>query len=191
MAGDNSFTFYTHLVSDSEGVDYDIQALPTDNYENMIIPVGINAIAGTEITIDASMTDFPEGINVYLEDQDNNTFTLLNSVSNFTTTLENDLNGIGRFYLHTTSESLSTPDDVLNNNNISIYISSKENLRIVGIQNGTANVNIYNILAKEVLSISFEGTGVNDINLPSLAEGIYVVRLSTDKEIINKKVIIQ
>ena len=193
MAGDNSFAFFTHLVSDSEGVDYDIQSLPTDNYENMIIPVGINAIAGTEITIDASMTDFPEGINVYLEDQDNNSFTLLDSDSdsNFTTTLENDLNGIGRFYLHTTSESLSTSDDVLNNNNISIYISSKENLRIVGVQNGTANLNIYNILAKEVLSTSFEGTGVNDINLPILAEGIYVVRLSTDKEIMNKKVIIQ
>jgi hypothetical protein len=137
------------------------------------------------------MTDFPEGINVYLEDQDNNSFTLLDSDSNFTTTLENDLNGIGRFYLHTTSESLSTSDDVLNNNNISIYISSKENLRIVGVQNGTANVDIYNILAKEVFSTSFEGTGVNDINLPILAEGIYVVRLSTDKEIMNKKVIIQ
>ena len=191
MAGDNSFAFFTHLVSDSEGVDYDIQSLPTDNYENMIIPVGINAIAGTEITIDASMTDFPEGINVYLEDQDNNSFTLLNSDSNFTTTLESDLNGIGRFYLHTTSESLSTSDDVLNNNNISIYISSKENLRIVGVQNETANVDIYNILAKKVLSTSFEGNGVNDINLPILAEGIYVIRLSTDKEIINKKVIIQ
>ena len=191
MAGDNSFAFFTHLVSDSEGVDYDIQSLPTDNYENMIIPVGINAIAGTEITIDASMTDFPEGINVYLEDQDNNSFTLLDSDSNFTTTLENDLNGIGRFYLHTTSESLSTSDDVLNNNNISIYISSKENLRIVGVQNVTANVKIYNILSKEVFNNSFKGTGVNDVPLPNLAEGIYVVRLSTDKEIINKKVIIQ
>jgi hypothetical protein len=191
MAGDNSFAFFTHLVSDSEGVDYDIQSLPVDNYENMIIPIGINAIFGTDIMIDASITDFPQGINVYLEDQEDNSFTLLNSDSNFTTTLESDLNGIGRFYLHTTSESLSTSDDVLNNNNISIYISSKENLRIVGVQNGTANINIYNILAKEVLSTSFEGTGVNDINLPSLAEGIYVVRLSTDKEIINKKVIIQ
>jgi hypothetical protein len=191
MAGDNSFAFYTHLVSDSEGVDYDIQSLPVDNYENMIIPVGINAIFGTDITIDASITDFPQGINVYLEDQEDNSFTLLNDDSNFTTTLESDLNGIGRFYLHTTSESLSTSDDVLNNNNISIYISSKENLRIVGVQNVTANVKIYNILSKEVFNNSFKGTGVNDVPLPNLAEGIYVVRLSTDKEIINKKVIIQ
>jgi hypothetical protein len=59
MAGDNSFAFYTHLVSDSEGVDYDIQSLPTDNYENMIVPIGINAISGTNITIDASITNFP------------------------------------------------------------------------------------------------------------------------------------
>jgi hypothetical protein len=191
MAGDNNFAFYTHLVSDSEGVDYDIQALPTDNYENMIIPVGINAVAGTDITIDASITDFPEGINVYLEDQEDNSFTLLDADSNFTTTLLSDINGIGRFYLHTTSDSLSSSDDILNSNNISMYMSSKENLRIVGVQNGITNINIYNILAKKVLKTSFEGTGVNDVKLPSLAKGIYVVRLSTDTVIINKKVIIQ
>ena len=190
MAGDNSFAFYTHLVSDSEGVDYDIQSLPIDNYENMVIPVGINAIAGTEITIDASVTDFPEGINVYLEDQEDNSFTLLDADSNFSTTLANDVNGIGRFYLHTTSQSLNS-DDFLNNNNISIYTSSRENLRIVGIQSGTANVRLYNILATEVLKSTFEGAAINDIQLPNLAKGLYIVRLSTDKGTMNKKVIIQ
>ena len=190
MAGDNSFAFYTHLVSDSEGVDYDIQSLPLDNYENMIIPLGINAISGSDITIDASITNFPEGINVYLEDKEDDSFTLLDADSNFTTTLTSDLNGIGRFYLHTTSETLSS-DDLINNNNISIYPSSRENLRIVGVQNGTANIHIYNILGKEVLRSSFEGTGMNDIQLPNLAEGVYIVNLLTDKGTINKKIIIQ
>ena len=101
-----------------------------------------------------------------------------------------DLNGIGRFYLHTTSETLSS-DDLINNNNISIYSSSRENLRIVGVQNGIANVQLYTILGKEVLRSSFEGTGMNDIQLPSLAEGVYIVHLSTTNGTINKKVIIQ
>jgi len=190
MAGDNSFAFYTHLVSDSEGVDYDIQSLPDNNFENMIIPIGVNAISGTDIMIDASTTDFPEGINVYLEDKEDNSFTLLDTDSNFTTTLTSDVNGIGRFYLHTTSETLSS-DDFLNNNNISIYPSSRENLRIVGVQNGTANIHIYNILGKEVLRTSFEGTGMNDVQVPNLAEGVYIVNLSTTNGTINKKIIIQ
>jgi len=188
MAGDNSFALYTHLVSDSEGVDYDIQSLPTDNYENMVIPLGVNAVSGTDITLNVSTIDFPEGINIYLEDKVNNSFTLLDANSNFMTSLYSDLNGIGRFYLHTTSEVLSS-DDFLNNN-ISIYISTKENLRIVGIHNGTAEVQLYNILGKEVFSAAFEGTGMNDIQLPNIKEGIYIINLTTDKGTINKKVII-
>ena len=187
MAGDNSFALYTHLVSDSEGVDYDIQSLPTDNYENMVIPFGVNAVSGTDITLNVSTIDFPEGINIYLEDKVNNSFTLLDANSNFMTSLDSDLNGIGRFYLHTTSEVLSS-DDFLNNN-ISIYISTKENLRIVGIHNGTAEVQLYNILGKEVFSAAFEGTGMNDIQLPNIKEGIYIINLTTDKGTINKKVI--
>lgn len=189
MAGDNSFAFYTHLVSDSEGVDYDIQSLPDNNYENMVIPIGINAVSGTAITIDASITDLPEGINVYIEDKENNSFSLLDGDANFTTTLANDLNGIGRFYLHTTSEVLSS-DDFLNNNNISMYIPSRQNLRVVGVQNGKANIHIYNILGKEVFSTAFEGVGMNDIQLPNIKEGIYIINLTTDKGTINKKVII-
>lgn len=190
LGGDNSFAFYTHLVSDSEGVDYDIQSLPDNNYENMVIPIGINAVSGTAITIDASITDFPEGINVYIEDKENNSFSLLDGDANFTTTLANDLNGIGRFYLHTTSEVLSS-DDILNNNNISIYIPSRQNLRVVGVQNGTANIHIYNILGKEVFNTAFEGAGMNDIQLPNIKEGIYIINLTTDRGTINKKVIIQ
>ena len=43
----NPLAIYTHLVADSEGKNYQVQSLPPNNYENMIIPVGINAEAGT------------------------------------------------------------------------------------------------------------------------------------------------
>lgn len=185
----NSFTVYTHLVSDSEGVDYQIQSLPPDNYENMVIPVGINAVSGSAISIDASTVNFPVGMNIYLEDKEDNSFTLLDGDANYTTTLESNLNGIGRFYLHTTTGSLSA-DDLSMNNNISIYNSSKENLRIVGVQNGTAKVQLYNILGKEVFSNTFEGAGVNDIQLPKLAEGLYIIQLLIESEKINKKILL-
>jgi hypothetical protein len=184
----NDFAIYTHLVSNSQGKDYAIQSLPRDNYKN--IPVGVNAISGTAITIEASTTNFPEGMNIYLEDTSDNSFTLLDAESDFTTTLGSDLNGIGRFYLHTTTGALST-NDVAANNNLSIYTSTRENLRIVGVQNGTANIQLYNILGKEVLKGSFEGNGVNDIALPRLNSGIYIVKIATEKGTINKKIIIQ
>ena len=156
----------------------------------MIVPVGVNAESGTPITIDVSTNNFPSGINIYLEDKQDNSFTLLEAGSNFSLTPENSLSGIGRFYLHTTSGVLSA-DDFGINNNVSIYTSSNENLRIVGVQNGTATVQLYNILGKEVLKTSFEGNGVNDINLNTIPMGIYIVKIATKNGTLNRKIIIQ
>ena len=185
----NPLAIYTHLVADSEGKNYQVQSLPINNYENMVIPVGINAESGA-ITIDASTNNFPEGLNIYLEDTEDDTFTLLDANSNYTKTLESDHDGIGRFYLHTTSEILSS-DNLPNNNNISIYASARDNLRIVGVQNGKANINIYNLLGQEVLSSSFQGNGVNNISLPSIINGIYIVKITAEQRTTNRKIIIQ
>jgi endoglucanase len=186
----NPLAIYTHLIADSQGKNYQVQSLPPNNFENMIIPVGVNANAGTSITIDASTNNFPEGMNIYLEDKQDNSFTLLEADANFSTTLENSLSGIGRFYLHTTSTSLSV-NDLTTSNNLSIYNTNRENLRIAGVQNGTATIQLYNILGKEVLRTSFEGKGVNDITLPNLANGVYIIKLAIENGIINKKIIIQ
>jgi len=186
----NEFAIYTHAISNGSGRNLGIQSLPNNNFENMIIPVGINAASGTKITINAASVNLPAGINVYLEDKTDNSFTELNGSASFTTTLTSDLNGIGRFYIHTTTSSLSAAD-FDTNNNISIYTSSKDNLRIVGVQNGTANIQLYNILGKEMLKDSFEGNGVNDIALPKLNSGIYIVKIATEIGTTNKKMIIQ
>ena len=186
----NEFAIYTHAVANGSGRNLGIQSLPPNNYENMIIPVGVNAISGTYITIDASINNFPSGINIYLEDKQDNSFTLLDADANFSTTLENSLSGIGRFYLHTTSTSLSV-NDLTTSNNLSIYNTNRENLRIAGVQNGTATIQLYNILGKEVLRTSFEGKGVNDITLPNLVNGVYIIKLATENRITSKKIIIQ
>ena len=186
----NPLAIYTHLVTDSEGKNYQVQSLPNNDFENIIIPVGINAEAGIPITIDASKNNFPSGINIYLEDKQDNSFTLLEADSNFSFTPENNLDGIGRFYLHTTSGVLSA-DDFATNNNISIYTSSNDNLRIAGVQNGTATVRLYNILGKEMLKSSFEGSGVNDIKVNAIPIGIYIVKLTTENGVLNRKIIIQ
>jgi autotransporter-associated beta strand protein len=185
----NAFAIYTHLVSDSAGQKLGIQSLPDGNFENMIIPVGINATSGMDITISANAFNMPSGINVYLEDKNDGSFTLLDSSSSFSTTLDSDLNGIGRFYLHTNTQPLSV--DEVDLNNLSIYPNDNNELRIIGIQNGTAQVRMYNILGKQVLNTSFEGTGANNIPLPNVRTGIYIVQLETETGKVNKKVIIE
>jgi hypothetical protein len=185
----NDFIIYTHAVANGEGRNLAIQSLPDNDYESMIIPIGIKAENGTEITISSTAINLPIGIDIYLEDKDENSFTLLDSSSNFTTTLTHDLDGIGRFYLHTTSQALSIDD--ANFNNISIYTSSNNNLRIVGLQSSKALIKIYNVLGKQVLNTSFLGTGVNNISIPNVRAGVYIVQLKTEMRTFNKKIIIK
>ena len=184
----NSFAIYTQAVSNSTGKKLGIQSLPNSDFENMIIPVGINAVSGTEITIAATSLDLPIGIDVYLEDRDNNTLTLLDDTSRFTTILSSDLNGVGRFYLHTSSGMLNNSD--VNMESIIIFKSSENNLQIAGVQNGMANLKIYDMLGKQVLETSFEGNGTNNISLPSVQNGIYIVHLETETGILNRKIIL-
>ena len=186
----NPFAIYTHLLSDSQGKNYQVQSLPSSDYENMIVPVGVNAVAGKELTFSANAMNLPSGINVYLEDKLTNTFTRLDETnSEYKVTLNNDLNGIGRFYVHTSSQVLNTPNFDLNS--VSIYKTSKTNVRVTGLQSGNTTMNLYNILGKKVHSNSFIAKSVNDINLPVLNTGVYIVQLTTEQGKINKKIIIE
>lgn len=186
---ENSFAIYTHLVSDSDGQNLGIQSIPTNNMEAIVIPVGVHAASGTEITISAAASNLPNGLQVFLEDRETGVYTLLDATSDFTETLSEDLNGIGRFYLHTTASALSLSDETLTN--ISMYTSSRDNLRIVGVQNGDAQVQIFDILGKRLLKTSFTGNGLNNIALPNFRTGVYIVQLTTENRSLNKKIIIQ
>ena len=185
----NSFAIYTHSVANGNGRNLGIQSLPDNNYESMVIPVGINASSGSTITISGNTVNLPTGIKVFIEDKNDNSFTLLDSSSDFTTTLTSDLNGIGRFYLHTSSQALSV--DEVNVDNISIYSTNTDYLRVVGLQSGTAKLKLYNILGSQILSTSFTGNGLNEIPVHNIKSGIYIVQLETENGKLNKKVIIE
>lgn len=185
----NTFTVYTQAVANSTGRKLGIQSLPNTDLENMVIPVGVIANAGN-ITFSVNASNLPTGYKVYLEDKQTGDFVQLDEAnSKYEVNLAESLNGIGRFFLHTTTNALST--DPLNVTNVSAYLSSKNNLRVVGIQQGTTKVSIYNILGKQVLNTSFDATGVNDVQLPSVQQGVYIVQIVSERGTINKKIVIE
>ena len=184
----NSFAIYSHLVSNSTGVNYQLQSLPQSNYENMIIPIGVNAENGKEITFTIQSSNLPAEIKVFIEDAEKNTFTRLNEQNDeYKVTLTKTLNGIGRFYLHT---SLSL-DDNFATKNVSICNTDKSTLKITGLEEGTTIVKLFNLSGKEVLNTSFSSNGIKEIKLPKLAKGIYIVKLQTKKGSLNKKITIK
>lgn len=184
----NDLAIYTHLVSNSEGKNLAIQSLPESNYENMVIPIGIKASKDSEIIISGNITNLPDGLNVYLEDKENNSFNLLNSSTSYTVKLSEDLNDVGRFFLHTRANVLDVETEKLLNTNI--YLTNKNNLRIIGLQDQPSSIIIYDILGKKIFSSKFNGKGLNDITLPNFKKGLYVIEVKNHNQKINKKIFI-
>lgn len=187
----SSFDVFTQLIENNEGVDFMRQALPNNDLETMIIPVGVKAVANKEITFSANANNLPTDLKIFLEDRLTKTFTRLDETnSSFKVTLSENVNGIGRFYLHTkTSSVLSTDNVVLNN--ISIYKTNRSTLRITGLSQEKASVKLFNMLGKQVVNTSFTSNGVQDITLPTLATGIYIVQLETAQGNLNKKITLE
>ena len=185
-----NFNLFTHLVSNSEGINFMKQTLPDNDYENMIIPIGVNATNGNELTFTTDVINLPSNIKVFLEDRESNTFTRLDEANtDYKVTLSQDLSGIGRFYLHTTSSALNIKSESLEN--ISVYKSDNFTLRIVGLHQGKKDVQLFNILGEQVMNTSFTSSGVKDISLPKLASGVYIVQIETEKGKLNKKIVLE
>src|SRR5690606_15970179 len=89
-------------------------------FNDVVVPLGIKAKAGEELTISIDeLSTLPSNINVYLEDIQNKTLTLLNADAFlFTPTI--DMNGAGRFNLHYSARTLSIAD-MPSNDNLRIY----------------------------------------------------------------------
>ena len=188
----DEFSIFTELVEGSEGQKLEIQTLPDANMESFVVPVGVKALADSEIIFSIEPSNFDERIKITLEDRFTNTFTRLDEAnSTYKVIAESDLNGVGRFYVHTTQAALSVDTNEWLST-VQIYKVNNANLRITGLTQGDATVQIYNILGKQVLSTSFDAMGTKDIALPNdILKGIYLVKLETADGILNKKIILE
>ena len=184
----HSLAIFTDLV-ESDGKKYQVQSLPNSDFDSMVVPVGIIAGANKTFTISANSENLPKGIDVYLEDRVAGTFTLLDKNNSFSFTGETELDGTGRFYLHTTSQVLNIDDTILNNS-IAIYTIGKE-LQLVGLRNITNTVNVYNILGKQIIQKTFTNGGNKSISLGNIKTGVYIIKVKNNTGSISKKVIVE
>lgn len=186
--GSASLQVYTELAEGNSGKSLAIQSLPNSDLGSTVIPVGVNANGETEITFSAEALNVPAGYGVYLEDRSNGAFTKLDDVNaEYTTTVSGDTKG--RFFLHTNSQVLSTDSETLSG--VSIYSVNNGTLRITGLENGQASVSIVSILGSTVLNASINASNTNDISLPSLTAGVYIVKVNTANGTFNQKIILE
>lgn len=191
--GTPSLSIDTHLVSDSQGLNFMLQCLPNQNYEDMIVPLSIRADAQTTLTFSATISDLPEGIHVYIEDRLKNTLEKINETDTFQILIESTQTGIGRFFLHTSLNNTLSIEDITAQEAINIYTTDYRTLRILGLEeNYTAVVKLYSITGKEVLHEEFISNEVKEIRLPkSLRTGVYIAKLVSKGSSMTRKIIIR
>jgi hypothetical protein len=185
----SNLSMYTHLLKDNLGIKFSKQALPNSDLESMIIPVGVKAATGKEISFSLEALNLPTDINVFLEDKVANTITRLDKENAaYSISLAEALNGVGRFFLHATSQTLAVSNvDLVS---VSIYSSDKK-IHLSGLPNGVSKITLYNVLGQVILT---ESTTENttSISVKNLSKGgIYIVKLKTEKGIMTKKISIQ
>ncbi|MCD8417654.1 T9SS type A sorting domain-containing protein [Tenacibaculum finnmarkense genomovar finnmarkense] len=102
---------YTKFVSSKKDRKLSIQTVPNE-YEKMVIPVGLIIGANKEITFSVVSKNFPENLNIYLEDRLNNTFINL-SKQTYTYKTTATTSGVGQFFIHTSTNLPSPPNTAL------------------------------------------------------------------------------
>ena len=157
-----------------------------------VIPVGVNAIAESELRISIAHNTTPADLNIYLEDTEEGTLTNLLE-GDFVMTPTSDLSGAGRFFIHMTADTMSNED--VSTSMLNAYKEVNANyITIEGLatQSNNINVSLYNILGREVLSTTLNNNmNTQTISTVGLSSGIYVIELESGTDRLTKKLLIQ
>ena len=185
-------SIYSRLLQDDEGYAIDIQALAYSEMWDKVIPLGINALGGEEMTIGISHRTTPADLNIYLEDTEEGTMTNLLD-GDFVYTPTSDLEGVGRFFIHMTADTMSNGEVSTSMLNAYKEIDASY-ITIEGLatQSNETKVSLYNILGREVLSTTLNNNmGTQTISTVGLSAGIYVIELESGSDRLTKKLLIQ
>ena len=192
-AYNQSAAIMSRLVEEDEGIGFVINAMGTESMNSTIIPLVINQEAYQDFKVVLFTHTIPDNVNVYLEDNQQGTMTLLNE-QDFELTPENTLSEVGRFYLHLTEGTFSIDEEVLTNNLNVLKVDQNNFITIEGlaVQSQQTSVKLYNVVGMEVLSTSLNNnTNTQTISTDRFPTGVYVIKLQTGNNLVTKKLIIK
>ena len=189
-AYDQSMALLSRLVENDQGVGMGINAMSTESFEQTIIPLVVNRTAGTAFRISLEGITIPEDVQLFLEDTQAQTYTNLRT-EDFILTPENELNGMGRFYLRIGNSSLGVEDT--EESYVRVYKpNTSDYITIEGLVNvQKTKIRLYNLIGQEILNKTLSSNQTNyRISTQGIPHGVYVIKLQFERSQITKKLII-
>jgi hypothetical protein len=177
------------------GMIIDNRVLAIKAYENLIpsrsIPLQLIAKNDGIYTFKvAELSNADNALNAYLVDVEANKKIQLTSGAKYTVALSNSVYN-NRFYLnYENSEVLTTSE--LSVDEIDFF-NTNETLSIINNgANKSSDVVLYDMSGKLLMQQGINlSTGVSTMELPALAQGIYMVKIQSNNSLVTKKIIIK
>ena len=185
-----SLAIYSHLVEENQGRSYGVQSIGSTNLSDVTIPLGVHISEGQQATISILETTLHDNVEVYLEDNLSNTFTLLNT-SDYVFTANTDLTGTGRFFLSFAENTLSTNTN--ESNNIGIFTTTRPKaIYVKGQLLEDSELSLYDLQGRLIISWILGRNKTNHkIDVSSISTGVYLVTLKNRLHEKTEKIIIK
>jgi len=187
MFGANpNLSIYSRLVEDN-GVDFGLQCLPLD-YENLIVPIGVKAVANDILSFSVSATNIPDEYAIILEDRVSGKFIDLSDENEkYTIQLSDDLNGLGRFFLHTNFKDALGIDYLNSESNVQVFSRASQNQIVIrGKVSSNAIARIYSVSGKMIKTVRLSQEIENLLSF-NKETGIYIIQITDSKKTITRK----
>tara|TARA_R110002033_G_scaffold38831_1_gene78385 strand:- start:35009 stop:36664 length:1656 start_codon:yes stop_codon:yes gene_type:complete len=173
------FSIYSNLIEENTGAALAIQAMDPASMNDVVVPLGVHATQGQEVTFSITETDMPDNIDVYLEDAATNSSMLLNS-NNYVFTAGSDISGVGRFYLRFTNQALSVLNSKLDEISI-ISNNSNDTIEIKGQLNNDTKAELFDTNGRLILESALNTNSTTQIlDVKYLIPGVYIISLNGD-----------
>jgi hypothetical protein len=188
-----SAALLSRLVDGDQGVGLAVNAMGIESINDVVIPLEINREAGETFRITVDTFDIFGGIQVYLEDNQNGTMTLLN-LEDFVLTPEIALGGVGRFFIHFTQSVLSTQENMSTSHLNAYKLNDHNFITIEGLANqgSLTHLKLYDVLGKQVVSATLDDqTNTQIVSTEGISNGIYIITLKSGNTLLTKKIIIK
>ena len=179
--GPSELSLYTYLLNGNT-IPFAIQALPSNQYEYMIIPVGLDSKSGGQVTFSAEIFNLPSPGRAILEDLQAKTFTDL-AKEVYTTTIDPNTSVSDRFRLHASILTVTAVNNKSQAVQLSAYPIRNTEIRITGSVSKLAIATLYDIQGKLVLVKNLEEGSINTIRTPNLKSGIYLLSVKDNQQV--------
>ncbi len=178
LRGSNDVQLYTSLVDDRvNSLPFAIQALPDNQYEGMIIPVGFESKIGGEVIFSAKTLNLSQDCQVILEDRQKAIFTNL-ATSTYKVIVAPNTIVTDRFRLYTSTPknsnlSIQLPDDGA----LKAYAVHDTEIRIIGAVNQGAVASLFSSNGRQILMQRLDEGTLNVIPTSGLNTGVYYLTI--------------